>query len=135
VAAALAVDLALAEDRRGVLKLLAAAGMLGFLFDTGLAAARVFAPLPHLWPGPWSPPWMISLWLNLAAALDGCLAWLRKRYLLAAALGAVGGPLAYCGGAKLGAASVLPGAGPVLVLAAGWGVMMPLLVWLAGYFI
>jgi sigma54-dependent transcription regulator len=77
---------------------------------------------------------MVALWLNFAATLNVSLAWLRGHYALAAAFGAVGGPLAYYGGAKMGATEVLPSQGGLLVLAIGWGVMTPVLVWLARVF-
>ena len=90
--------------------------------------------MPHLLPAPFSPPWLIALWLNLAAALNFSLAWLKGRHLLAAAFGAVGGPLAYYGGAKLGGVVTMPGGWDLLALAAGWAAMTPLLAWLAAYY-
>jgi hypothetical protein len=74
---------------------------------------------------------MVGLWMNFAATLNVSMVWLRGRYLLAAVFGAIGGPLAYYGGAKLGATEALPSLNGMLVLAVGWGVMTPLLVWLA----
>ncbi|NVN91305.1 MAG: DUF2878 domain-containing protein [Desulfuromonadales bacterium] len=127
----LAIHLALQEHRRGEVKLLLVAGVLGFLFDTAFVAGGVFTPLQHLFPRPCSPPWMVCLWLNFAATLNVSMAWLRGRYLLAAAFGAVGGPLAYYSGARMGATESLPTLKGMLVLALGWGVMTPVLVWLA----
>jgi len=124
----LAIHLALQEDRIGEIKLLLAAGMLGVLFDTAFVAGGVFTPLQHLFPRPISPPWMICLWLNFAATLNVSMAWLRGRYLLAALFGAIGGPLAYYSGAKLGATEALPTSTGMLLLAIGWGIMTPLLV-------
>jgi hypothetical protein len=130
----LGVHLALAEHRSGELNLLIAAGILGFLFDTALVAAGVFLPVAYLLPRPLSPPWMVSLWLNFAATLNVSLSWLRGRYILATVFGAIGGPLAYYSGARLGATEALPSLGGMLVLALGWGIMTPLLVWLARAF-
>ena len=127
----LAVHLALQEYRRGEVKLLLATGLIGFLIDTTFVAGGVFTPLQHLFPRPFSPPWMVCLWLNFAATLNVSMAWLRGRYILAAAFGAVGGPFAYYSGARLGATEALPSQGGLLVLAIGWGVMTPVLVWLA----
>ena len=127
----LAVHLSLTDDRQGELKLLLAAGVLGFLYDTALVTAGVFSPLRHLVPHPFSPLWMVGLWMNFAATLNVSMAWLRGRYLLAAVFGAIGGPLAYYSGAKLGATEALPSLNGMLVLAVGWGVMTPLLVCLA----
>jgi hypothetical protein len=130
----LAVHLALQENRRGEVKLLLAAGMLGFLFDTAFVAGGVFTPLQHVFPRPFSPPWMICLWLNFAATLNVSMAWLRGRYILATVFGAIGGPLAYYSGARMGATEALPSLGGMLVLALGWGCMTPVLVWLARAF-
>ena len=74
---------------------------------------------------------MICLWLNFAATLNVSMAWLRGSYIPAAAFGAVGGPLAYYSGAKLGAMEALPTTTEMLLLAIGWGFMTPLLVWYA----
>lgn len=128
----LGVHLTLAKNRSGELKLLVGAGILGFLFDTTLVATGVFMPVAYLLPKTFSPPWMVALWLNFAATLNVSLAWLREeRYQLAAAFGAIGGPIAYYSGAKLGATEMLPSQGGMLVLAIGWGVMTPVLAWLA----
>ena len=124
----LAIHLTLQDDRKGEVKLLLAAGLLGFTFDTAFVAGGVFTPLQHLFPRPLSPPWMICLWLNFAATLNVSMAWLRGRYLLAALFGAIGGPLAYYSGAKLGATEALPTSTGMLLLAIGWGIMTPLLV-------
>ena len=57
----LAVHLSLTDDRQRELKLLLAAGLLGFLYDTALVSAGVFSPLQHLVPRPFSPPgWSAS---------------------------------------------------------------------------
>ena len=130
----LAVHLLLQEDRQAEVKLLLAAGVLGFIFDTAFVAGGVFTPLQHLFPRPLSPPWMVCLWLNFAATLNVSMAWLRGRYLLALLFGAIGGPLAYYSGARLGATEALPTTAGMLLLAIGWGAMTPLLVWLAQIF-
>jgi hypothetical protein len=130
----LAIHMALQQNRQGELKLLMAAGVLGFLFDTVFVAGGFFTPLQHLFPRPFSPPWMVCLWLNFAATLNVSMAWLSGRFLLAAAFGAIGGPLAYYSGASLGATEALPTTNGMLLLAVGWGLMTPLLVWLAHEF-
>ena len=127
----LAIHLLLQNNRRGEMKLLLAAGLLGLVFDTTFVAGGVFTPLQHLFPRPFSPPWMIGLWVNFAATLNVSMAWLRGRYLLAALFGAIGGPLAYYSGAKIGATESLPTMTGMLLLAIGWGCITPLLVWLA----
>jgi len=77
---------------------------------------------------------MVSLWLNFAATLNVSLEWLKGRYLLAAIFGAVGGAGSYYGGARLGATLALPDVLGIIILIVGWGIVTPILVWLAGRF-
>ena len=53
---------------------------------------------------------------------------------LAALFGAIGGPLSYLAGARLGAMSFIDSGAAVTALAIGWGLAMPLLMWLAARF-
>lgn len=78
------------------------------------------------------PVWITALWAQFAVAPD-VFAFLRGRPGIAAGLGAVAGPLAYAGGARLGAAEIAPGletATAVLALGSVWAVVLPaLLLW------
>lgn len=134
VAVFLAISLKLSDKPGAELKLYASAVLVGFTFDTVMTSAGFFYPLPHLLPAPWSPLWLIALWPNLAAMLNVSLAWLKGRYLLAAAFGAIGGPMAYYGGAKMGAVVTMPGFSDLLAQGAGWALVTPLLFWLAAYY-
>jgi hypothetical protein len=80
-----------------------------------------------------APHWMVALWMMFATTLNVSLAWMKRSLLLAAALGATGGPLAYWAGAALGGLSFAPGydARALWFLAIGWGVLTPALVLLA----
>lgn len=89
----------------------------------------VFAESP--WPLV-PPPWVLVLWLLISAALRGALAWLSGRYLLAAVLGAMAGPLAYLAGEGLGPARLGdPRWLSVASVALEWGLATPLIVFLA----
>jgi hypothetical protein len=77
---------------------------------------------------------MVALWGLFAIALNVTLRWLRRRYLLAAVLGAVCGPASFVAGVKLGAAQFVDRVPALAVLAVVWAVAMPLLVWLAQRF-
>jgi hypothetical protein len=122
----LLVNLVLAKDWRQELLVALASAVMGFAVDTGLVAAGVFAPVPFWVPRPFSPIWMVMLWVNQATTLNGCMAWLRKRYLAGAIFGAVGGPFAYLGGAKLGAAT-LPSTSGLVILGITWAFAFPAL--------
>jgi hypothetical protein len=87
--------------------LLVAAGVLGLVLDSALVlAGRLAFAEGVLVPG-LAPYWMVTLWVLFATTFNRSLRWLRGLLPLAALLGAVGGPLAYLAGARLGAAEVL----------------------------
>ncbi|WP_082368695.1 DUF2878 domain-containing protein [Piscinibacter sakaiensis] len=110
------------------LRLVAAALALGLVFDALLlASGAIRFPSGHWLPG-LSPYWMQALWVLFALTLNVSLRWLKGRLLLAAALGAVSGPLSFWGGARLGAATLVDRPLALGLLAVGWGLAMPLLV-------
>jgi hypothetical protein len=78
-----------------------------------------------------APLWMAALWANFAATLNVSLGPLQQRPWLAAALGAVGGPLAYWGGAGLGAMTFHYLVAGLAALAVAWALLTPLLLALA----
>lgn len=88
----------------------------------------------RLRPAEWvCPLWITAMWVHLGMQLRGPLASLVGRPWLAATLGAVGGPLAYWAGVRLGAAQFHPR--PVLsvvVIGAVWAIALPLVTRLAG---
>jgi hypothetical protein len=74
------------------------------------------------------------MWMLFATTLNVSLRWLRRFPLAAIALGAIGGPLAYWGGARLGAMEFTAPVAATAALAIGWGALTPFLVWLARRF-
>jgi hypothetical protein len=93
------------------------------LASASLATTSAGAALP--------PPWMIALWANFATTLNLSLAGLQTRPWLAALLGLVGGPLAYWGGAGLGAMTFVAPLPALIALGLGWALLTPLLLALA----
>ena len=77
--------------------------------------------------GALAPLWITALWCQFATVLPA-FAPLRTRPLVAGLLGAVGGPLAYAGGARLGAAGLHPEPWiSLLVIGAVWAVAFPVM--------
>jgi hypothetical protein len=74
------------------------------------------------------------MWMLFATTLNVSLRWLRRYPLAAIALGAIGGPLAYWAGARLGAMEFAAPVAATAALAFGWALLTPLLVWLAQRF-
>ena len=106
--------------------------LLGLAVETiALAQGHVRYPAGAWWPAALPPYWLIALWGLFAVSLNVALRWLRGRYVLAAAVGAVVGPLSYLSGVRLGAASFVDPAAALFTVALGWSVALPLLTWLA----
>ena len=124
---ALALHLALSPDWRPELLLALAAAATGFVFDSLLIAAGMFSPVPYILPSPFSSLWMVMLWVNLATTMNVSMGWLRGRYVLGLVFGAIGGPLAYYSGAKLGAMTRLPDPRGLLGTGIAWAIALPLL--------
>jgi hypothetical protein len=78
-----------------------------------------------------APLWIVIMWALFAMTLNVSLAWLKERPFTAVAFGAIGGPLAYWGGARLGALVLVEPLPALLALAIGWGLLTPLLLRLA----
>ena len=104
--------------------------LIGGCFDQLLLAMQWVTYHHHGWATSLVPVWIIALWAAFATTLNVSLAWMHNRYWIALLLGAVGGPLAYFGAQKLGAVT-LYGNITYLVLAIGWAVITPTLLYIA----
>jgi hypothetical protein len=127
----LLIHVLLSSERKAEITFIALAGFIGFWVDTLLVFAGVFTPIQYLLPKPLSPPWMVALWMGFATSMNVSLKKLHGRYPLLALLGAFGGPVAYYGGAKLGATVVIPGIADLLVLGVTWATAVPSLFFIA----
>lgn len=105
---------------------------IGAAADSALGALDVFrfaAPISPRWL---APPWLLAIWGLFAITMHASLGWLAGRPWLSALLGAAAGPLAYWGGAGLGGMTLaMTPPAALAVLAGVWGVVLPVLVWLA----
>jgi hypothetical protein len=75
--------------------------------------------------------WLVVLWALFATTLNGSLRLLQGRPWIAGALGALGGPLAYYAGARIGALQFVEPLAVMAALAVAWAAAMPLLLSLA----
>jgi hypothetical protein len=66
------------------------------------------------------------MWLLFAMTLNHSLSWLKGRYVLSFVFGALGGPLAYVAGEKLGAVEITSDLS-LVILAISWAMITPLL--------
>lgn len=134
IVAAMAWHLAVSARPLAEAKLLAAVCAIGVAVET-IVALQGHVAYPSGQPVAWlAPYWMVALWGLFGIALNVTLRWLKGRPVLAAAIGAVAGPLSFVSGVRLGGARFVD-VGPALVtLACTWGVLMPVLMRLSDLF-
>ncbi len=121
------LHLRLAAEPRRELALIAAAGALGAVWDSALVATGLLAYPSGLLHPSLAPVWIIAMWMLFATTPNLSLRWLKGRPWLAAACGAVAGPLAYLGGEALGGVRFNAPAAGLAALALGWSLLLPLL--------
>jgi hypothetical protein len=131
IAASIAWQLAFSRRRNTDLQLIAAAAGVGVIWDTLLVQSDLIiyasqAPFASL-----APLWIVALWAQLGSVLREPLRWLHYRPWLGVVLGAVGGAAAYAAAARLGACSFADPRVALGVLAVGWGILLPALIYLA----
>jgi hypothetical protein len=119
-----------ADEARLVLAVMA----LGAVFDTAMLASGTLSFVNGQW-WPWfTTHWMLALWALFAASLNVSLRWLKGRWWLAAALGAVAGPISFAGGSRMGAATLHHPTLALSLLSVGWAIAMPAMIALADRF-
>ncbi|WP_319549908.1 DUF2878 domain-containing protein [Desulfogranum marinum] len=107
--------------------------MMGFLLFTGLLVDGTLHQVGFIsftvtgFPIPF---WLMVIWLGLAITPHHSLAWLKHRLLLSMFFGAMGGPVAYWAGTRLGAATfnyaLLPS---LLSLSLIWAILWPVVMY------
>ena len=100
------------------LRLVVMAIAVGTAFEFLLAASGWVRMQPLL---------MVAIWAAFATTLNVSLRALRPHYLWSAVLAAVGAPLAYYSGSRLGALHWINETSALVAIALGWAVLMPLL--------
>lgn len=127
VAAVAAIHLARARRPLPEFALLGVAFAVGAVFETLMVQSGWLRFDGGTLAAGTAPVWMAALWINLATTLNVSLRALKRRLAAATLLGAIGAPVAYYGGASLGAVELIA-AGPALAaIAAGWAVLTPVL--------
>lgn len=131
VGAVIGLHLALARRPLPEALLIAVAAVIGLVWDSWLVALGLMSyPAGNFAPG-LAPHWIVAMWALFATSLNLSMAWLKGRPWLAALFGAVGGPLAYLAGARLGGLQMPDPALALGVQALGWAVLLPVLTSLA----
>jgi hypothetical protein len=112
--------------------LVVACGVIGAWFDSILAATGwVTYPTGQFAPN-LAPYWIVTMWMLFATTLNRSMSWLKGRLTLAAAMGAVAGPMSYYAGSKLGGIVFESPLAAIVCLSVGWALIMPVVVLLSG---
>jgi len=122
--------LSIISNKLNELKLILAAGLIGFVFDGFLQYFQFIIYNSAVWAFPLTPIWIVMLWMIFAITINHSLVWLKNRKTLTIFFGAIGGPLAYLAGEKLGAITIVDPLSIVL-LSLGWATITPLLIWIS----
>ena len=78
-----------------------------------------------------APYWLIVMWALFATTINQSMAWLKDKLIIAAVMGAIFGPMAFVAGEKLGAVEFANEPAAMVLLAVGWGILMPLVCFIA----
>ena len=115
-------------------KLLIIAAVIGAVWDSlPVSMGWLVYPSGMLLDGA-APYWIVALWVVFATTFNVSLRWFKEHLLLAALFGAIGGPLAFLAGERLGGVEFLNYPMGLTALAIGWGVLMPVLLLIADRF-
>jgi hypothetical protein len=127
VAAVVAWHLARAPQPGREIGLVALALAMGAAFETLMVQAGLLQFDGGALLAGTAPVWMVALWASFATTLNVSMRALRPRLVAGALLGAIGAPLAYLAGQKLGAVQFLQPGPALATIAAGWAMLTPVL--------
>lgn len=123
-----------AKQPKRELALLLIVLVIGGTFDQIMLNHQLISYESHGWINTLVPVWILALWAEFVTILNVSLRWMRDRWLIAVLFGAIGGPLAYMGAAKLGAVTLNMMPASFIALSIGWAILTPLMLRLSAKF-
>ncbi len=131
-AALVGLHLYLARERGCELALLALATCTGLAVETWQLQAGTYRTLSGAAPAGLPPAWLLALWAQFATTFRYSGRAVLARPATAMLFGALGGPLAFLAGERVGAVALTTPLWPGLVrLAVGWTAALALFSWVA----
>ena len=112
-------------------RLIAAAALVGAVWDSLLVSAGWMVYPSGTLVNNTAPYWIVALWIVFATTFNVSMSWFKSRLVAASVFGAVGGPLAYLAGERLGGVIMPEPTVSLTALALGWALWMPLMMLLA----
>lgn len=128
VAVLVLVHFVLTHTLREEITMIVVIGILGTLVDSFQAASGLLTYEGRYATVPWlGPIWITAIWVLFASTINWSFEWLKGRTRLTVALGAIGGPLSYVAGERIGAVHFQHNfITTMLVLAVIWSLVVPL---------
>jgi hypothetical protein len=126
VAAIVHFKMASNARQEGCLMLLAV--LIGLIFDSLLVGSGWVAYPNGMVVAGVAPYWILALWALFATTMNVSMSWIKTNVGVAALLGAIGGPLSYMAGQRLGGLQFVDYTAGIIALALIWAIATPLLV-------
>jgi Protein of unknown function (DUF2878) len=115
----------LSSERRVELRLVVLATLVGTAVEVFQIAAGTYHCASGTLNGVWPPPWLLAMWAQFATTFRFSVRSVIAQPLPAALFGAVGGPIAFVAGERLGAVTLLPPVTPGLLrLSITWAIAL-----------
>ena len=111
--------------------LLVAAAVIGLAWESMLVWSGLLVYSQSSASGALAPHWIVAMWVLFATTVNHGLGWIKRNWMVTAAAGLLGGPLAFYAGAGMGAVSFSNTALALAVIGLGWALLLPLLVLIA----
>lgn len=111
--------------------LLAASAVIGLAWESLLVWSGLLSYPASGELAPLAPYWIVAMWVLFATTINHGLRWAKRSWMIAAIAGMVGGPMAFYGGAAMGAVEFSHTLWALAAIGAGWAVLMPLLTLIA----
>lgn len=96
------------SERRVEVGLVLVATLVGAVVEVFQIAAGTYHFTSGILNDAWPPPWLLAMWAQFATTFRFSARGVVARPLPAALFGAVGGPIAFIAGERLGAVTLLP---------------------------
>jgi hypothetical protein len=119
--------LSLSDQAHAEAKLIALAILIGLLWDSLLVRFGLLNYSHGMMADTLAPHWIIAIWAIFATTINLSLRWLKNRTIAASLLGAIGAPLSYYAGMKVGSVTMPDQLLAMTVLGLGWALLMPVL--------
>lgn len=133
VALLVLIHFVLTHTLREEIMMIAVIGVLGTMVDSMQAITGLLFYHGGYAKAPWlGPIWITAIWVLFASTINWSFEWLKGRTWLTVVLGAIGGPLSYAAGERIGAVRFQNNyVVTMFALAVIWSVVLPLFFGLA----